>query len=337
MKIYSLFASVSVLLCLTSAPTQAQTRTINSSGDWGTASIWQGNNIGDVLSENVIFSNNISVTVLASYTVGNITMGNGDTWTIGNASGTRPSFNIGSSGNTRNLDASNGDTINVYGTLTIWGDLIVDNNLELNIFSGGALSVRGNVVVKNGASLSINGNMQVDGNFTANNQLDLAVNGSLKVAGVLTTGTNATLSGLGNIQVGSCTSSTSGFCNGVIALPVTLLSFKVSAEETGILAEWVTVSEENNAYFTLERSVDGKNFTSVGTVPGAVNSRSTRSYQFTDTNPVKGLSYYRLRQTDLDGHSETFVVRAVRFGNSASVFDVYPILPKTVWLPFITG
>jgi cytoskeletal protein CcmA (bactofilin family) len=313
---------MSVLLCLTSAPTQAQTRTINSSGDWSTASIWQGNNIGDVLSENVNFSNTITVTVLANYTVGNVTMGNNNTWTIGNNSGNRPTFNIGSSGNARNLSVPNGATINVYGNVIIWGNLVVSNNLELNVFSGGSLTVRGNVIVQNNAGLTINGSMQVDGNFTANNQLDLIVNGALRVNGVLTTGANAT--GSGNIQAGSCTSSTTGFCTSVTPLPVTLLSFKVSAVSDGVLAEWVTVQEENNAYFTLERSTDGRNFTTAGIIPGAVNSSAARTYQFTDTNPITGMSYYRLRQADLDGRTETFPVRAVRFGAEGPLVDVYP-------------
>ena len=57
----------------------------------------------------------------------------------------------------------------------------------------------------------------------------------------------------------------------------------------------------NNAYFTVERSVDGKYFETLIHTNGAGISTEIKSYSFTDKNFQMGINYYRLRQTDFNG------------------------------------
>ncbi len=40
-------------------------------------------------------------------------------------------------------------------------------------------------------------------------------------------------------------------------------------------------------------------------------------YEYIDNNPVEGISYYRLKQTDYDGQFEYFDPVAVQFGNKS--------------------
>jgi hypothetical protein len=87
-------------------------------------------------------------------------------------------------------------------------------------------------------------------------------------------------------------------------LPIELLSFTAHPVEKGCGLEWVTASETNNDYFTLERSHDGINFEEAVTVKGAGNSTQTITYRYTDEHAFSGVSYYRLKQTDYDGHFE---------------------------------
>jgi hypothetical protein len=85
-------------------------------------------------------------------------------------------------------------------------------------------------------------------------------------------------------------------------LPIELLSFSAkNIDNSEVLLEWVTATETNNDFFTLERSVDGVNFEVIGTVDGAGNSTTTLYYSFVDDDPYSGISYYRLKQTDFDG------------------------------------
>lgn len=87
------------------------------------------------------------------------------------------------------------------------------------------------------------------------------------------------------------------------ALPISLLYFnaKVTIEST-VLLNWSTTSENNNDYFTIERSKDATSFEKVNSsVPSAGNSNTKQDYTLTDYQPFQGVSFYRLRQTDKDG------------------------------------
>lgn len=89
-------------------------------------------------------------------------------------------------------------------------------------------------------------------------------------------------------------------------LPVKLAYFIATAENGKVLTQWATLKEENNQFFTVERSTDGKSFQKVGIVHGAGNSHKELVYSFTDEAPLSGTSYYRLKQTNYQGKYEYF-------------------------------
>ncbi len=107
-------------------------------------------------------------------------------------------------------------------------------------------------------------------------------------------------------------------------LPVELLSFDGQAEERTVLLDWITASETNSAYFDVERSVDGVNYTHIGTVAAAGTTSTTTHYDLVDEQPAPGVNYYRLKQVDLDGNSTTSEVKAVLFRNGISAGLPYP-------------
>ncbi len=102
-----------------------------------------------------------------------------------------------------------------------------------------------------------------------------------------------------------------GSTSGINILPIELLSFTAKAKHDVVETEWSTASESNNAFFTVERSVDAEHFEKVGRVEGAGNSNVKLDYTFNDDAPYQGVSYYRLRQTDFDGGRTYSVIRAV--------------------------
>lgn len=87
-------------------------------------------------------------------------------------------------------------------------------------------------------------------------------------------------------------------------LPVTFAAFTGRQAGNSIVLEWTTLSEKDNDYFEIERSIDGVNFVTIGFVDGAGNSNSLISYQFTDNALEQGQLYYRLSQVDFDGTRE---------------------------------
>jgi hypothetical protein len=85
-------------------------------------------------------------------------------------------------------------------------------------------------------------------------------------------------------------------------LPISLSAFEVTPFESNkVKITWITASELNNAYFSLERSVNGTDFEMINEQEGAGTSTVPTHYQYIDKFPVSGINYYRLKQVDFDG------------------------------------
>jgi hypothetical protein len=147
-------------------------------------------------------------------------------------------------------------------------------------------------------------------------------NNGLPVAGTLTSGELQTFTTANtNFSLGS-TGVSFGF-PGVNPLPVDLTRFTATGKANGIALDWATATEKNNDRFEVQRSANGETFQTIGTVKGQGNSSSARSYSFTDSRPLAGLAYYRLRQVDTDGKASfSPVVNATWMDEKA--FAVYP-------------
>ncbi len=107
-------------------------------------------------------------------------------------------------------------------------------------------------------------------------------------------------------------------------LPVELLSFNAIAEQSIVRLDWVTASEINNQYFTVERSVDGTDFEPMQMLDGAGTTTSIRNYETIDEKPLQGISYYRLKQTDFDGKFSYSEKVPVDFSEKNDIFYLQP-------------
>lgn len=108
-------------------------------------------------------------------------------------------------------------------------------------------------------------------------------------------------------------------------LPVEFLAFTGNLEVKVVFLKWKTATELNNAYYDVEKSVDGINFTKITSVRSkALNGSNVGllSYEAVDYDLKHPLYYYRLKQVDLDG--------SYKYTNSISVkiyspeFTIYP-------------
>jgi alpha-tubulin suppressor-like RCC1 family protein len=109
-------------------------------------------------------------------------------------------------------------------------------------------------------------------------------------------------------------------------LPIELLNFKAKPANRSVSLEWSTASETNNDHFTIERSEGGINFEEVTSIKGAGTSTRTINYQTTDAEPLYGISYYRLKQTDYDGKFTYSNLAPVSFATmpGESELNIYP-------------
>ncbi|REA63754.1 hypothetical protein DSL64_04815 [Dyadobacter luteus] len=99
------------------------------------------------------------------------------------------------------------------------------------------------------------------------------------------------------------------------ALPVRLVSFNAKAVDNGVQLDWRTTDEVNNSHFTVQRSEDGVKFEDVAVVD-AKGNKELATYQILDKEPLKGQSYYRLKQTDMDGTFTNSRIVTVKLGEA---------------------
>ncbi|MDO7877571.1 FG-GAP-like repeat-containing protein [Hymenobacter sp. ASUV-10] len=133
------------------------------------------------------------------------------------------------------------------------------------------------------------------------------------------TANTATLSGVRDFSIWTLGSADA-------PLPVELTTFTATAEGRVARLQWTTASEKNNAYFDVERSLDGREFSKIGQERGQGSKASPTSYTFLDKQLPAGTVYYRLRQVDLDGTASYSPVRTVTVttGALAAALTIYP-------------
>lgn len=108
-------------------------------------------------------------------------------------------------------------------------------------------------------------------------------------------------------------------------LPIELLSFEGQFITNRVDLKWVTVSEHDNDYFTLERKGRNAEWVILDSIQSAGDSDQLLTYVWSDWQPID-FAYYRLKQTDYDGkftYSQSIVVMAEYLGLPA--FKVYPV------------
>ncbi len=109
------------------------------------------------------------------------------------------------------------------------------------------------------------------------------------------------------------------------AVPVTWLDFQANklGSDASVL-NWSTSQEMNNDFFTVQHSTDGVHFTDIGIVKGAGNSTSAKHYEYIHADPIMGVNYYRIKQTDFNGTWDYSVIRTVNFGGPVGEVTVSP-------------
>lgn len=161
------------------------------------------------------------------------------------------------------------------------------------------------------ASKTGTGNATLTDNFTLIGPGTIVVSGSANRADEIITYT---------------TTATGPACvNCMSVLPIELLQFDAVVENNQAVAcTWITESEQNSDYFTIEKSPDGIHFEYVGSFKGAGNSSSQNRYKLYDYNPyTEIISYYRLIQVDFNGKQTRSDLRSVHFEKSETL-SVFP-------------
>lgn len=109
-----------------------------------------------------------------------------------------------------------------------------------------------------------------------------------------------------------------------LPLPIELIEFDLKQINKKVNLQWATITETNNRYFTIERSQDGLVWESLMNVAGAENSSTMKEYSASDENPHEGISYYRLKQVDINGMYSYGPIKDIVFEKKENAILVYP-------------
>jgi len=119
---------------------------------------------------------------------------------------------------------------------------------------------------------------------------------------------------------------TLGSQNYEVTLPISLVSFDVRPYQKGVRILWVTATEIESDYFTVERSENGKDFIEIGKLEAAGNSSHTINYSLVDDEFNHSILYYRLKLIDYSGNEKLSNILSI----DMSQFQNFGTLVKTV-------
>ncbi|MEM9022288.1 MAG: hypothetical protein AAGB22_01005 [Bacteroidota bacterium] len=194
------------------------------------------------------------------------------------------------------------------GSLNVNGGLHLDNG-TVHVLPGSSLTVKGDLTVRD------NGSLKVDGK--------LMVTGSVTIA-------NGTVCGTGTADVLGAIAG-DGWCKELQVLHLGLKSFSADPAEDGTVSlRLETTTRLHNDQFMVERSVNGLTFHEVTSIRSSGKEGTALVYEATDPDPVEGVAYYRLRQTNFNGQHLYFPMIALSyFGKSDQPACILEMSPGT--------
>lgn len=155
-------------------------------------------------------------------------------------------------------------------------------------------------------------------------QVEILVGGTLKKSSA--GGGNSTLIEICGTTVWNAGDGTvNGYALlGTGPLPVSWLYLEAQRKEEFVAIQWTTASEYNNDYFSLEKSTDQYNFTTLAKIDGAGTSTVLHNYSYNDYTATDGIVYYRIRQTDFDG-KQTYSKTVAVSGRNSTKFELMAV------------
>jgi len=109
-------------------------------------------------------------------------------------------------------------------------------------------------------------------------------------------------------------------------LPVSLVNFSAKKNNSSININWTTDDESGMSNYQVQRSSDGRNFSNIQSVQSR-NSVNRINYSATDSKPLNGIGYYRLKMVEVDGSATYSKIVAVQFA-TGNLITIYPTLWK---------
>lgn len=133
----------------------------------------------------------------------------------------------------------------------------------------------------------------------------------------------------GSVTSGNYVSSFSPFSLGTTSatenpLPVIFANLKAFEKNNGVQIEWSNLTEKDVASYTIERSANGTDYSSIGEQLPTSNQNDKADYSAFDANPVQGVNYYRIKAEETTGKIVYSKVLSVSLGSASKGISIYP-------------
>jgi hypothetical protein len=126
--------------------------------------------------------------------------------------------------------------------------------------------------------------------------------------------------------VGVSTVGIFALAKGISPLPLDIISFEAKLLHDKVNLTWNTASEITNKEYVIERSSDGKVFAPLSVVK-SLNSQTLNNYSYSDDQPLKGISYYRLKEVEYDN---SYSFSDIKYINTHEVLQDFSVGPNPV-------
>ncbi|MFZ4058475.1 MAG: hypothetical protein ACOYKE_10060, partial [Ferruginibacter sp.] len=121
-----------------------------------------------------------------------------------------------------------------------------------------------------------------------------------------------------------------------VVLPVTFTSINANKVNNGVQVSWNVTNELNIEKYEVERSINGINFATVGTVQATNNTGNAHQYQWLDAQPLQSVVYYRIKSVGTVGDVKYTAIVKVSVGQVKSGIIVLnnPLISRDLNIQF---
>lgn len=225
----------------------------------------------------------------------------------------------------RNNTNSGGST---YGTVSVNGGALTLTNCY---FSGNTSDRGKDIYCKSGSITATNTTFGSAANQTATYGGTITITNCGTPTNQYSSGTFTNNGGSASAFTTPTTPTFSGVCGEIVTLPVELLYFLAEKQnDYSINVLWSTLTERNNDYFIIKKSIDGIEWNEIIRENGAGTSHSQIDYSVSDHLEMAKIVYYQLTQVDFDGKRISFDPVSVRFKNESKEFYYVNMMGQVV-------
>ncbi|MFN6037964.1 MAG: hypothetical protein ACK452_05815, partial [Bacteroidota bacterium] len=176
--------------------------------------------------------------------------------------------------------------VHVHGCATLnTGPMTFSNNTVFIVDACATVNITGNFVLNNSNATTLNGAINVSGNVSGNNNSSVVGTGTIVAQGSITTDQSSSIFGNSTTNCANNPLPCVATGGNISPLPIELLTFEASENGNDIELNWSTASEQNNNFYTIERSANGIDFIPVGIIASKApngNSSTQLNYSYID-------------------------------------------------------